>query len=136
MLKWNMVTIINIWAGKSVIDYAIVSEGLIDKVAEFKIGNEIISCHMPLVVVLGDITYRKADTNVTVRDTGHKSVKYRWDEKAKLEFLDILNSNINEYCMHGIKLLLQNGKINEAQNILLFFGKEGWSKNEMHGEEV
>jgi hypothetical protein len=38
--------------------------------------------------------------------------------------------------MYGIKLLLQNGKINEALNILLFFGKEGRSKNEMRWEKV
>jgi hypothetical protein len=34
-------------AGKSVIDYAVVSEGLINKLVEFKIGNKIINCHMP-----------------------------------------------------------------------------------------
>jgi exonuclease III len=82
-------------AGKSVIDYAVVSEGLINKLVEFKIGNEIISCHMPLlvelgdtiqrkVVELGDTIQRKVGTKATVRKTAHKLVKYRWDERGKL----------------------------------------------------
>jgi hypothetical protein len=35
---------------------------------------------------------------------------------------------MNEYCMHGIKLLLQNGDINEAQNILLFSVRRAGAK--------
>jgi hypothetical protein len=40
-------------AGKSVIDYAVVLEGLIRNFVEFRIDSEIISSHMPLLIVIG-----------------------------------------------------------------------------------
>jgi hypothetical protein len=120
-------------AGKSVIDYAVVSEGLINNLVEFRIGNEIISSHMPLLTEIGNITQRKASMKATVEKTGHKLVKCRWEERVKSELLDIMNSNINEYCMNGITLLLQNGKINEAQNILLFSVRRARAKMRCDG---
>jgi hypothetical protein len=122
-------------AGKSVIDYAVVSEGLINNLVEFKIGNEIISSHMPLLIEIGNIMQRKASTKAIVEKTAHKLLKSRWDERVNSEFLDITNSNINEYCMYRIKLLLQNGKINEAQNILLFSLRRAGAKMRCDGKK-
>jgi hypothetical protein len=49
-------------AGKSVIDYAVASEGLIDKLVGFKIGNEIISSHMPLLIEIGKVILKNGNT--------------------------------------------------------------------------
>jgi hypothetical protein len=43
------------------------------------------------------------NTEFTDKQVTHKVVKYRWDERVKEEFLDIMNSNVNEICMQGIK---------------------------------
>jgi hypothetical protein len=49
----------------------------------------------------------------------HKVEKFRWDERGKEEFLDIMNSNVNEICMQGIKHFLQ--KIRLTKLIIYFF---------------
>jgi hypothetical protein len=49
-------------AGKSVIDYAVASEGLINNLVGVKIGNEIISSHMPLLIEIGNVILRKGNT--------------------------------------------------------------------------
>jgi hypothetical protein len=105
-------------AGKSVIDYAVASEGLIDNLVEFKIGNEIISSHMPLLIEIGNVILRNVNTEFIVKQITH--IKYRWDERVKLEFLDIMNSNVNEYCMQVIRYFLQKDQINEAYSLFLF----------------
>jgi hypothetical protein len=88
-------------AGKRVTDYAVASEGLIDTLVEFKIGNEIISTHMPLLIEIGNVILRNVNTEFIVKQITHKLVKYRWDERVKLEFLDSMNSNINELLYSG-----------------------------------
>jgi hypothetical protein len=102
--------------GKSVIDYAVASEGLINNLVGFKIGNEIISSHMPFLIEIGKVIVRNGNTEFIDKQVIHKVVKYRWDERVKEEFLDIMNSNVNEICMQGIKYFLQKDQINEAYN--------------------
>jgi hypothetical protein len=41
--------------GRSVIDNALVLDGLIGNLIDFRIGTELISSHTPLSVVLGDV---------------------------------------------------------------------------------
>jgi hypothetical protein len=56
--------------GRSVIDYTLVLEGLIGNLIDFKIGTELISSHMHLSVVLGnvleDIVVMEPRKNVSV----------------------------------------------------------------------
>jgi hypothetical protein len=111
-------------AGKSVIDYAVASEGLIDNLVGFKIGNEIISSHMPLLIEI----LRKGSTESIDKQVTHKVEKYRWDERVKEEFLDTMNSNVNVICMQGIKYFLQKDQINEAYNLLLFSVRRAGAK--------
>jgi hypothetical protein len=49
-------------AGKSVIDSALVSEGLINNLVGLRIDNEIISSPMPLLIVIGYTLQRKMNT--------------------------------------------------------------------------
>jgi exonuclease III len=111
---------------KSFIDYAVASEGLRDNLVEFKIGNEIISSHMPLLIELGNAIFR--DVKFVHKQITHKIVKYRWDERVKFEFLDIMNSNVNEDCMQGLRYLLQKDQMNEAYNLLLFSVRRAGAK--------
>jgi hypothetical protein len=78
-----------------VFDYAVVSKGLIKNLVEFKIGSEIISSHMPLLIVIGNVIQRNVNMKSIVEKTTHKLVKYKWDERVKSEFLNIMNININ-----------------------------------------
>jgi hypothetical protein len=119
----------------SVIDYAAVSEGLINHLVKFKIGNDIISSHMPLLIVIRNTIHGNVNMKSIVEKTTHILVKYKWDERVKSEFLDTMNSNINEYCMYGIKFLLQKGKINEAVNIRLFLVKRARAKMRCDGRK-
>jgi hypothetical protein len=52
--------------GRSVIDYAVVSEGLMGNLIDFKIGTELISSHMLLSVALEDIVVMEPRKNVSV----------------------------------------------------------------------
>jgi hypothetical protein len=92
----------------------VASEGLINNLVGFKIGNEIISSHMPLLIEIGNVISRNGNTEFIDKQITHKVVKYRWDERVTLEFLDIMNSNVNELCMQGIRYFLQKDQINEA----------------------
>jgi hypothetical protein len=51
-----------------------------------------------------------------VERTIHKSVKYELDERAKSVFLNIMNSNINEYCMYG-NIFLQTARLSRQTAI-------------------
>jgi hypothetical protein len=115
-------------SGKSVIDYAVASEGLIDNLGGFKIGNEIISSHMPLLTEIGNVILRNVNTQFIVKQITHKLVKYNWDERVTFEFLNIMNSNVNELCMQGIRYFLQKDQINEAYNLLLFSVRRAGAK--------
>jgi hypothetical protein len=75
---------------------------------------------MPLLIEIGNVILRNGNTEFIDKQVTHKVVKYRWDERVKLEFLDIMNSNGNELCMQGIRYFLQKDQINEAL-IYLFF---------------
>jgi hypothetical protein len=82
-------------------------EGLRDNLVGFKIGNEIISSPMPSLIEIGNVILRNGNTEFIDKQVAHKVVKYRWDERVKLEFLDIMNSNVNELCMQRIRYVLQ-----------------------------
>jgi hypothetical protein len=101
------------------------SEGLIDNLVGFKIGNEIISSHMPLLIEIGKVIVRNGNTEFTDKQVTHEVVKYIWDERVNEEFLDIMNSNVNEICMQGIKYFLQKDQINEAYNLLFSVRRAG-----------
>jgi hypothetical protein len=59
---------------------------------------------------------RNVNTKSNIEKTTHKLVKYKWDEKAKSQFLVIKDA----VCM---ELVLKKDKINEALNILYFLVK-------------
>jgi hypothetical protein len=61
---------------------------------------------MPLLIEIGNVILRKGNTEFIDKQITHKVVKYRWDERVKMKFLDIMNSNVNELCMQGIKIVL------------------------------
>jgi hypothetical protein len=71
---------------------------------------------MPLLIEIGNVMFRNGNTEFIDKQVTHKVVKYRWDERVKSEFLDIMNSNGNEPCMQGIRYFLQKDQINEAYN--------------------
>jgi hypothetical protein len=73
------------------------------------IGSENISSNMPRLIAIGNMLLRNVNMESTVQKTTHKLIKYEWDEKAKSEFLDIIN--INEYCMHGIKFVFLKARL-------------------------
>jgi hypothetical protein len=57
---------------------------------------------MPLLTVIGNMLQINVSTESIVEKKTHKLVKYKLDERAMSEYLESINSNINEYCMHGI----------------------------------
>jgi hypothetical protein len=78
-------------AGKSVIDYAMVTEGLIGRLAEFKVGNEIISSHMPLLIEIEKKIVENGRGEATDERVTYEGSKYRWSERFRGEFLDAIN---------------------------------------------
>jgi hypothetical protein len=74
-----------------------VNTHLLSNMVVFRIGNEISSSHMPLLIVIGNMLQNNVNTESFVEKTTHNLVKYKWDERTKSEFLDLMNTNINEY---------------------------------------
>jgi hypothetical protein len=62
-----------------------------------RIGNEIISSHIPLLIVMGNKLQSNVNTEFFVEKTTHNLVKYKWHERTKSEFLDFMITNINKY---------------------------------------
>jgi hypothetical protein len=58
--------------GKSVIDYAVASESLISNLVGFRLGNETISSHMPLLTVIRNMLQRNVNIESIVEKTTHK----------------------------------------------------------------
>jgi hypothetical protein len=85
--------------GRSVMDYTLVSEGLIGNLIDFRIGTELISSHMLLSVVLGnmleDSVVMEPKKNIRVS----RIVNYKWKENLKVEFVENLKSNEIQLCM-------------------------------------
>jgi hypothetical protein len=106
--------------GKSAIDYAVGSEGLIDNLVEFKVGNEVVSSHMPLLIEIGNKGPRKGRRDFVDKQVTYEVVKYRWVDRFGGEFLDTINGKVNEICMQGIQHFLRKDQVNEAHNLLLF----------------
>jgi hypothetical protein len=77
---------------------------------------------MPLLIVIEKMPQRNVNMVSIVEKTTHKLVKYKCDETAKSELLDIMKSNTNESCIYGI-IFLQIGQIYDALNILNFLVK-------------
>jgi hypothetical protein len=63
--------------GKTVIDYAVASKDLIDNLVEFKIGNEIISRNMPLLIEIGKKMSGNGSMEFIDKQGTHKVVKFR-----------------------------------------------------------
>jgi hypothetical protein len=53
-----------------------VSENLINSLVEFRIGSEVISSHIPLLIVIENILQRNVNKGSSVEKTTHKLVKY------------------------------------------------------------
>jgi hypothetical protein len=53
--------------GSSVIDCVLASDGILSNAVDFKVGIEIISYHMPLLVKLGSITGEEVNTKSNAR---------------------------------------------------------------------
>jgi hypothetical protein len=66
--------------GSSVIDYALMSDGVICNAIDLKVGIEIISSHMPLLVELGNIMEWGVNTKSYARSQTqtHKTRRYIW----------------------------------------------------------
>jgi hypothetical protein len=71
-------------AQESIVDYGIESKGLIRGLAEFMIGNESISSHMPLLTVIGITLLGNMNMEPTVFDLPH-----------------IMNNNTTEYFIYS-----------------------------------
>jgi hypothetical protein len=92
--------------GRSVIDYALVLEGLIGNLIDFKIGTELISSHMPLSVVLGNVLEDSIVMEPRKNVNVSRIVNCKWKENLKVEFVENLKSNEIELCMGGIETAL------------------------------
>lgn len=64
--------------GSSVIDYALMTVGLLDRCRDFRVGDEILNSHFPLLVTLRD----KAEAQVEITKVcGHRIMKYIWKDE-------------------------------------------------------
>jgi hypothetical protein len=106
--------------GSSVIDYALASDGIICSVIDFKVGVEIISSHMSLLVELENIMEEEAKTKSDARSQTqtHRTTRYIWKENVKQDFIDCLNDNVSSLYVYGVQYCLQNSNVEEAVNIL------------------
>jgi hypothetical protein len=74
--------------GKSVIDYALMSEGTLRDFVDFRTGTEIISSHMPLTITIRSILDLEESRDFTVVGQTQRLSKYKWRESLKLDFMD------------------------------------------------
>lgn len=77
--------------GRSVIGCALVWEGILEKLVEFRLWVEIISSYMPVTVELASrIDVIRSDTRV---HTGQfkKIVRFKWKDGRKAAFLSVVN---------------------------------------------
>jgi hypothetical protein len=63
--------------GKSVIDYDLVSKGLVGILVEFRMSSEVIFSHIPLLILMGHMLQRNVNMESIVENTAHKLVKYK-----------------------------------------------------------
>jgi hypothetical protein len=108
---------------KSVIDYALMYEGTLRDLVDFRIGTEIISSHMPLTITLRSILDSEKNRDLTVVGQTQRLIRYKWRESLKLDFIDTLNDKISVLCIHGIQSLLQRDVVNKVVDILYFMVK-------------
>lgn len=92
-LEFNVTTKL----GSSVINYALVSEGIINNILDFKIGVEIIITHMPLLLELENIT---DDTNIICQTQLQNLIRYKWNDNYKYVFTERLNDTAGRICIY------------------------------------
>jgi hypothetical protein len=97
--------------GKSVINYALMSEGILRDLVDFRIGMEIISSHMPLKITIRSIVDLEESKDLAVVGQTQWLSRYNWREILNLDFMDALNDNSSVLCIHGIQSLLQRDEV-------------------------
>ena len=87
--------------GSSVINYTLVSEGIINNILGFKIRVEIISSHMPMLSELEKITDdTNNNTNIICQIQLQKLVRYKWNNNYKYVFTERMNDTAGRICMY------------------------------------
>jgi hypothetical protein len=119
--------------GKSVIDYALMSEVILRDLVDFRIGTEIIISHMPLTITIRNVLDLEESRDLTVVGQTQKLSRYKWRESLKLDFMDTLNDNSSVLCIHGIQSLLQRHEVNNIINIQYFMVKRAGAKMRQSG---
>jgi hypothetical protein len=119
--------------GKSVTDNALMPEGMLRDLVDFRIGMEIISSHMPLTITIRNILHLEESRDLTVVAQTQKLSTYKWRESLKLDFMDTLNDNSTVLCIHAIQSLLQRDEVNNVVNILYFMVKRAGAKMRQSG---
>jgi hypothetical protein len=116
---------------KLFIDYALMSEGILRDLVDFRIGTEIISSHMPLTI--RSILDLEESRDLTVVGQTQRLSRYKWRESLKLDFMDTLNDNSSVLCIHGIQFLLQKDEDNNVVDIMYFMVKTAGAKMKQSG---
>jgi hypothetical protein len=72
----------------SVIDYTLASEGLLKHIIDFRIGVEVISTHMPLVIELDNIIQGgSSQINRVSHTQSQELTRFKWNEKYESVFI-------------------------------------------------
>jgi hypothetical protein len=118
-------------------DYVLAPDGIICSVVDFKVGVEIISSHMPLLVESENIMEGEVNTKSCARShtQTRRITGYVWKENAKQDFIDCLNDNVSSLYIYGVQFCLQNSNVEEAVNILCCMIRRTGRKME-HGGKV
>jgi hypothetical protein len=104
------------------------SEGLLLDQVDLRIGEEVISCHMPLMIILR--IRREMDLGGCTEDMNQtkKTVRFRWTECLKEDFIYTLCDDSSVLCIQGIQSSLQRGELNNVVKILDFMVKRAGAK--------
>jgi hypothetical protein len=103
-IRWEF-TFIN-KHGSSVTDYTLASEGILRNITYFKIGVEVVTNHMPLLIELDNIM--EEINNLVNRVSHTKSqdlIRYKWNDKYQNVFYDRLDDSAGKTFMRGYKII-------------------------------
>jgi hypothetical protein len=116
--------------GNSVIDYTLASEGILRHILDFKIGVEVISTHMPLLIELDNIVQdRNNEINRVSHTRSQDLIRYKWNDKYKNVFYKRLDDSVGNIFRCQIQDIITKGKVEEAVNV--FYGMIKGAGSEM-----
>jgi hypothetical protein len=84
--------------GKSMVDYALMSEGLLLALVDFRIGEEVISCHVPLTIILRMGREMDLGGCTVVMNQTKKIVRFRWTKCINEDFMYTLCDDSSVLC--------------------------------------